>query len=118
MGAPVVHQSREAQARYSPSPIIGTRKRFVTGNPDPKWVQTSHSERGNLSLRMMCRRLTRLTNSFSRKWENHCAGMAVVFGVYNFCKVHSTIKTTPAVAQELTDEPWTVRRLIEESAGF
>jgi hypothetical protein len=60
--------------------------------------------------------MTRLTNAFSKKWENHEAMMALFIGVYNFCKVHSTVKSTPAVAAGLTDHTWTVRELLERAA--
>jgi hypothetical protein len=65
---------------------------------------------------MSVRRMTRLTNAFSKKWENHGIMLALFFGVYNFCRVHSTLKTTPAVAAGLADRPWTVRELLEKSS--
>ena len=65
---------------------------------------------------MSVRLMTRLTNGFSKKWPNHEAMMDVCFAVYNFCKVHGTIKTTPAVAAGITDHVWTVRELIEKTA--
>jgi hypothetical protein len=82
-----------------------------------KRISTSFAERVNLSVRMGNRRMTRLTNAFSKKWVNHEAMMNVFFGVYNFCKVHGTIKTTPAVAAGITDRVWTVRELIEKTSG-
>jgi hypothetical protein len=66
---------------------------------------------------MSVRRMTRLTNGFSKKWSNHEAMMDLFFGVYNFCKIHGTIKTTPAVAAGITDHVWTVRELIEKTSG-
>jgi len=71
----------------------------------------------NLSIRMGNRRMTRLTNAFSKKWANHEAMMNVFFGVYNFCKKHGTLKTTPAVAAGITDHVWTIRELLEATSG-
>jgi len=79
-------------------------------------VCTSHVERGNLSIRMGIRRMTRLTNAFSKKWENHEAHLAIWFLYYNFCRVHMTIKTTPAVKAGIADEKWSVERLLDELA--
>lgn len=77
---------------------------------------TSHIERSNLSLRMATRRFTRLTNAFSKKWENHEAALALWFAFYNYCRKHMTLKETPAMASGLEDHVWTIRELIEESA--
>jgi hypothetical protein len=66
---------------------------------------------------MSVRRMTRLTNGFSKIWSNHVAMMNAFFGVYNFCKVHGTIRTTPAVAAGVTEHVWTVRELIEKTSG-
>ena len=107
-----------AAVRYSSGKIKGAKKRVCSG--EPKWnrISTSFAERGNLTIRMGNRRMTRLTNAFSKKWENHEAMMALFIGVYNFCKVHSTLKTTPAVAAGLTDHIWTVRGLLERAASI
>ena len=75
---------------------------------------TSHVERANLTLRMQIRRLTRLTNGFSKKWENHEAALALWFVYYNFCRVHMTLKTTPAVAAGLTEHVWSVAELLAQ----
>jgi IS1 family transposase/transposase-like protein len=108
--------AKNAASRYSPGKIRQIKKRVCSG--DPKWdrISTSFAERGNLTVRMGNRRMTRLTNAFSKKWENHEAMMALFIGVYNFCRVHSTIKTTPAVAAGLTDHTWAVRELLERAA--
>src|SRR5258708_33219057 len=74
---------------------------------------TSHIEKQNHTLRMHCRRLTRLTNAFSKKLENFEAAVALNFAYYNFCKYHITIKTTPACAAGLTDRAWTIADLLE-----
>ena len=87
----------EGRRRYSPPEIVSTSKAIVNGNPDLKKVSTSIVERSNLSIRMGNRRFTRLTNAFSKKLENHMHAMSFYFMVYNFVKIHSSIKTTPAM---------------------
>jgi transposase-like protein/IS1 family transposase len=101
--------------RYSPGEVVGTDKTTCCGDPDPNRVCTSHIERQNLTLRMQNRRMTRLTNAFSKKWANHQASLALHFAYYNFCRVHSTLKRTPAMAAGLEDHPWTLRELVERS---
>jgi len=83
------------------------------GNPDPKRICTSHVERQNLTMRMQIRRLTRLTNGFSNMLRNHKAAIALYFCWYNFCRWHRTLRTTPAMAANLTDHIWTIQELIE-----
>lgn len=102
----------QAARRYSPAAIIGIDKHAASGTPNMDRVCTSHIERENLTIRMQVRRLTRLTNAFSKKWENHEAMLGLFFAWYNFCRKHSTIKTTPAVAQGLTDHVWTLEELL------
>ena len=104
----------DGSRRYSPAKIISISTNVITGQPDEDRICTSHVERSNLSIRMAVRRMTRLTNAFSKKWENHEAAMALFFVYYNFCRVHMTLKTTPAVAADLTDHPWSVQELIEK----
>jgi hypothetical protein len=84
----------------------------VTGNPDPRHINTSYVERQNLTLRMGMRRFTRLTNAFSKKVENHMAAVALHFVYYNFCRVHQTLKTPPAVAAGIADHEWTIEELV------
>ncbi len=88
----------------------------VMGRPVQDRVCTSYVERQNLSMRMGIRRLTRLTNAHSKKWENHEAAMALWFAYYNFCRVHSTLKTTPAVAAKITATVWSVEELLTQVA--
>jgi IS1 family transposase len=102
--------------RYSPAAILDVRMHSVCGYPDASLVCTSHIERSNLSIRMAVRRMTRLTNAFSKKWANHQYHLALYFLYYNFCRVHMTLKTTPAVAAGLTNEKWTVEKLLDELA--
>jgi transposase-like protein/IS1 family transposase len=108
----------EAGHRYSPAQIIKTEITHGCGNPDLSRACTSHSERLNLSMRMGIRRLTRLTNAHSKKWENHAAMLGLYFAWYNFVRVHSTIRTTPAVAQGLTNHVWSIEELLAEVAAF
>lgn len=103
------------EAKYSPGEVIGTEKTTCCGIPNEARICTSHVERSNLTWRMQNRRMTRLTNGFSKKWANHGAALALHFAYYNFCRVHSSLKTTPAVAAGLEERPWTIRELIERS---
>jgi IS1 family transposase len=105
-------------ARYSPGEVTGTYKNCCTGSPDPDRICTSHAERANKTLRMQIRRLTRLTDGHSKKWENHRAAMAMFFAFYNYCRPHSSLgKTTPAMAAGLTDHVWTVGELLQQIAS-
>jgi IS1 family transposase len=92
-----------AKGRYSPAECIGARKERVTGNPDREHVSTSYVERQNLTMRMSMRRFTRLTNGFSKKVENHCHALALYFVHYNFCRLHKSLKVTPAMAAGVSD---------------
>jgi IS1 family transposase len=89
--------------RYSPPTCIGAIKQPIMGNPDPDLINTSFVERQNLTMRMSMRRFTRLTNAFSKKFENHCHALALYFVFYNFCRVHKTLGATPAMALGLSD---------------
>jgi len=106
-GAP----SDEDQRRYSPARCIGCDMKVVSGDPDPKHVSTSYVERSNLTLRMGMRRFTRLTNGFSKKVENHRHMIALFFLYYNFCRVHSTLRVTPAMEAGLSDHVWTIEEM-------
>jgi len=85
----------------------------VMGRPDPQRICTSIVERSNLNLRMGLRRFTRLTNGFSKKWENHWPAVAVWYCWYNFGRVHKSLRVTPAMAAGITDHVWSVRELLE-----
>jgi len=93
----------EGQRRYSPAECVGTRKRRVTGSPIRSEVSTSYVERHNLTMRMGMRRFTRLTNAFSKKVENHLLMLSLYFVHYNFCRVHKTLRCTPAMAAGVSD---------------
>ena len=100
------------ETRYSPGVCTGTKIDKVLGDPDPKHISTSYVERQNLTMRMSMRRFTRLTNAFSKKVYNLSAAVALYFMHYNFCRVHQTLKTTPAVASGLADHEWTIEELV------
>jgi IS1 family transposase len=99
------------EARYSPATCIGCRTGVFSGQPDPEHISTSFVERQNLSMRMGMRRFTRLTNGFSKKVENHGHQVALYFMHYNFCRVHKTLRITPAMEAGLTDHVWTLEEL-------
>jgi IS1 family transposase len=104
--------SLENETRYSPARCIGCDMKVVSGNPDPKHVSTSYVERQNLSMRMSIRRFTRLTNAFSKKVENHAAAVALWFMYYNFCRVHQTLRVTPAMEAGISTHVWNIEELV------
>ncbi len=91
------------KGRYSPADCTGIRKRRVEGNPAIEDVSTSHVERQNLTMRMSMRRFTRLTNGFSKKIDNHVHMLSLYFVHYNFCRIHKSLKVTPAMAAGVSD---------------
>jgi len=91
------------ERKYSPSICTGARKHSIEGNPDPNHVSTSHVERHNLTMRMQMRRFTRLTNAFSKKVDNHCHALALYFVWYNFCRMHKSLRMSPAMAAGVSD---------------
>jgi IS1 family transposase len=99
--------------RYSPPECIGCEKRIMTGDPDPKHISTSYVERANLTMRMHMRRFTRLTNAFSKKFENHAHMVALYTVWYNWVRIHKTLRVTPAMAAKLTDKVWDFAELVE-----
>jgi IS1 family transposase len=100
------------EVRYSPAACLGTQKTAITGCPDPKLVSTSYVERANLSMRMGLRRYTRLTNAHSKKLANHCAALAIYFMHYNFARIHSTIRCSPAMAAGVTPHLWSIEEIV------
>ena len=98
--------------RYSPSPIMEVISKIRDGRPDLAHICTSHVERQNLTMRMAMRRFTRLTNAFSKKLENLKAACALHFAYYNFCRIHSSIRVTPAMEAGITDHVWTLAELL------
>ena len=107
-GAPSDHP----ETRYSPAACIGTRTGILSGNPDRNHISTSYAERQNLNLRMGVRRFTRLTNAFSKKFENHCHMVAIYHAYYNFCRVHQTLRVTPAMEAGVSNHVWSVEELV------
>lgn len=105
-------ESAEPEKRYSPATCIGARKVSVQGKPNMAKVSTSYIERQNLSLRMGCRRFTRLTNAFSKKVENHAAAVSLYFMHYNFARVHQTLRVTPAMEAGVSDHVWTIGEIV------
>lgn len=110
------YENSQTEARYSPARIISTEKTIRFGNPDPAKICTSHIERVNLTIRMQCRRFTRLTNAHSKSLAHHAAMQAIFVGWYNFCRKHETVKSTPAVASGLATETWTIKHLVFAAA--
>ena len=103
-----------AQVRYSPAECIGAEKRRVEGSPDPKHISTSYAERQNLTMRMQMRRFTRLTNAFSKKFENHMHMVALYTVWYNYVKQHKSLKgLSPAMAAGISDTLWSMTDLAE-----
>ncbi len=100
------------ETRYSPAQCMGARKAVISGNPEFAHVSTSHIERSNLSIRMGNRRFTRLTNAFSKKIENHEAMLAVFFFYYNFCRIHQTLRCTPAMQAGITSKVWELSDMV------
>jgi IS1 family transposase len=101
-----------ASVRYSPSKIIGVQAATITGDPNPKHVSTSYVERQNLTMRMHMRRFARLTNGFSKKAEMHAYSVALHFMHYNFCKIHQTLRVTPAMEAGLSDHVWEISEIV------
>ena len=104
------------RGRYSPPSVSETIKKTVQGNPDEDKICTSHVERQNLTMRMQMRRFTRLTNAFSKKLENLKAALALHFAHYNFCRVHQTLRVTPAMEAGITDRLWGLGDLLAAEA--
>jgi IS1 family transposase len=102
----------DADAKYSPSPIVEVISKVRSGDPDPDRICTSHIERQNLTMRMQMRRFTRLTNAFSKKLTNLKAACALHFAHYNFCRVHSSLRVTPAMAAGISSEIWPLTSLL------
>ncbi len=105
--------SKEDSRRYSPAACTGAIKKQVIGSPDPKHISTSHVERQNLTMRMHMRRFTRLTNAFSKKVENHCHAIALHFTYYNFCRIHKTLRVTPAMEAGLTNDIMEIEDIVK-----
>jgi hypothetical protein len=111
----VYSSPREGEQRYSAGEVVEAVPVKIMGYPRGNRICTSHIERQNLSIRMGMRRMTRLTNAFSKKWENLEAAYALWFAYYNWCRIHSSLRVTPAMEAGITDHVWTISELIAVS---
>jgi hypothetical protein len=102
----------ESETRYSPAECMGCRTIPITGDPKARDISTSFVERQNLTMRMQMRRFTRLTNAFSKKIANHGHAIALHFMYYNFCRVHQTLRVTPAMEAGIADHIWNLEELV------
>ncbi len=102
---------RDAAHRYSPAAVVAVSREVMNGVPAE--ISTSYVERSNLSIRMGCRRFTRLTNGFSKKVENHCAAVSLYVAYYNLCRVHESLRSTPAMALGIAERVWTIGDLLD-----
>ena len=105
-------QSTNDSRRYSPSEFTGSEKRVITGDPDIEKISTSYVERQNLTMRMHMRRFTRLTNAFSKKLENHMHAISLYFMFYNFCKIHKSLRVTPAMEAGISKTLWEISDIV------
>lgn len=110
--------SLETETRYSPAVCIGCDMKTVSGKPDPKHVSTSYVERQNLTMRMHMRRFTRLTNTFSKKIDNHAHAVALHFMYCNYSRIHQTLRVTPAMEAGLTNHVWSIEELLQTLDGM
>ena len=101
-----IYGTEQREQRYSPPEVQEVISKVISGKPDAKRISTSYIERQNLTVRMQLRRLTRLTNAFSKKMDNLKAALAMHFAHYNFMRVHKTLSVTPAMATGITDHIW------------
>ncbi len=108
------YDSSQEETRYSPAVCTSCEPKPVMGRPNPQHISTSYVERSNLSMRMGIRRFTRLTNAFSKKVENHAAAVGLYLMHYNFCRIHKTLRVTPAMEAGLADHVWTVEEMLEK----
>lgn len=102
----------ESETRYSPAEHIGTQIARISGAPNPRHISTSYVERQNLTMRMHMRRFTRLTNGFSKKIDHHKCAIALHFMYYNFCRVHQTLRVTPAMEAGVSDHVWSIEEIV------
>jgi IS1 family transposase len=102
----------EGEVRYSPPDFVSCRAVPLIGKPKRKHVSTSFAERQNLTMRMKMRRMTRLTNAFSKKLDNHRHAIALHYMHYNFCRIHQTLRVTPAMEAGIADHVWTIEEVV------
>ena len=104
--------AREASRKYSPSQFTGAHTSVIAGYPDVEHISTSYVERANLTMRMHMRRFTRLTNAFSKKVENHMHAVALHMMLYNFARIHKSLRVTPAMQAGIADHVWTIEEVV------
>jgi IS1 family transposase len=107
-----IYESSQEETRYSPAKCVGCEIKAIQGSPDPKHISTSYAERQNLTMRMGMRRFTRLTNAFSKKVENHAYQVALHFMYYNFCRIHASLRITPAMEAGASDHVWSIEEIV------
>ena len=107
-----IYESSQEETRYSPAKCVGCEVKKIQGSPDPDHISTSYVERQNLTMRMGMRRFTRLTNGFSKKVENHAYQVALHFMHYNFCRIHATLRCTPAMEAGVSDHVWSIDEIV------
>jgi hypothetical protein len=98
--------------------LTGARPKPISGRPDPWHISTSYAERNNLNCRTFMRRLTRLTNAFSKRVENLVAALWLYFAHYNFVRVHGSLRVTPAMAAGVTNHIWSIEEMLTSGAEF
>jgi IS1 family transposase len=108
-----LYGGQQDEVRYSPAECTGAKKTRISGTPNEKYISTSYVERQNLTIRMSMRRFTRLTNAFSKKMENHCYAIALHFVYYNFCRIHKSLRVTPAMEAGLTKDIMEIEDIIK-----
>jgi len=109
-----VYSASQDEVRYSPAECIGCETKKIMGRPESKHISTSFVERQNLTMRMSMRRFTRLTNGFSKKVENHAYAVAIHYMHYNFCRIHKTLRVTPAMEAGITDHVLTIEEMLSK----
>ena len=107
-----IYGKPQEEIRYSPAECVGCQTVTVEGNPDPAHISTSYVERQNLTMRMSMRRFTRLTNGFSKKLENHMHAIALHYMFYNFCRIHQTLRCTPAMEAGISKKVWEIEDIV------
>jgi transposase-like protein len=107
-----VYGGEQSEVRYSPAECLGTMKERITGNPDRELVSTSFVERQNLTMRMSMRRFTRLTNAHSKKIENHIHAISLHYMYYNFCRIHQSLRCSPAMAANISKKLWSIEDIV------
>ena len=112
------YAASQEETRYSPADCVSCERVRVMGGPDPRYISTSFVERQNLTMWMSMRRFTRLTNGFSKKVENHAYAVAIHYMHYNFCRIHQTLRCTPAMEAGITNHVWTIEEMLKTLEGM